>query len=64
MSLEKAVELANEDVSSKAIYWAKFSNKLQNEILNNKSNIQFVKDLEKAKKNVEPGLFKEVIYAK
>mgnify|MGYP000258113531 CR=1 FL=1 len=39
-------------------------NKLQNEILNNKSNIQFVKDLEKAKKNVEPGLFKEVIYAK
>lgn len=64
ISLEKAVELANEDVSSKAIYWARFSNKLQNEILNNKSNIQFVKDLEKAKKNVEPGLFKEVIYAK
>lgn len=64
LSLEKAVELANEEVSSKAIYWAKFSSKLQNEILNNKSNIQFVKDLEKAKMHIEPGLFQEVIYAK
>lgn len=64
LSLEKAVELANEEVSSKALYWAKFSSKLQNEILNNKINIQFAKDLEKAKSHIDPGLFEEVIYAK
>lgn len=64
LSLEKAVELANKEVSAKALYWANFSNKLKNEILSNKSNIQFVKDLEKAKNHIEPGLFEEVIYAK
>lgn len=64
LSLEKAVELANEEVSSHALYWAKFSNKLQNEIINNKSNIPFIKILEKAKSNIDQTLFQEVIYAK
>lgn len=64
LSLEKAVELAEEDVSSKALYWSRFSNKLQNEIINNKSNIQFIKDLEKARKNINIKLFEEVIYEK
>lgn len=62
LSLEKAVMLANQDVSSNALYWSKFANKLQSEILNNKSNIQFVKDLENAKNKLNPNMFKGLIY--
>lgn len=64
LSLEKAVELAEGDISAKALYWSKFSNKLQNEIMNNKININFVKDLEKAKKELNPEIFKDIIYEK
>lgn len=64
LSLEKAVELAEGNISAKALYWSKFSNKLQNEIINNKININFVKDLEKAKKELNPDIFKEIIYEK
>lgn len=64
LSLEKAVELAENEVSAKALYWSKFSSKLQEEIINNKINVQFVKDLEKAKKIINPDIFKEIIYEK
>lgn len=62
LSLEKAVELAESEVSAKALYWSRFSSKLQDEILNNKTNIQFIKDLEKAKNKINPQNFKDIIY--
>jgi hypothetical protein len=64
ISLEKAVELAKEEVSAKALFWAKFSSKIQNEIAENKTNIHFLKDLEKAKNNINIEMFNQVIYAK
>lgn len=64
LSLEKAVELAENEVSAKALYWSKFSSKLQEEITSNKANIQFVKDLEKAKNKLKPQIFKDMIYEK
>ena len=64
LSLEKAVELAENEVSAKALYWSKFSFKLQEEITSNKANIQFVKDLEKAKNKLKPQIFKDIIYEK
>lgn len=64
LSLEKAVELAENEVSAKALYWSKFSSKLQEEITSNKANIQFVKDLEKAKNKLKPQIFKDIIYEK
>lgn len=64
LSLEKAVELAENEVSAKALYWSKFSIKLQEEIVNNKINIQFVKQLEKAKTQIQPQNFKDIIYEK
>ena len=64
LSLEKAVELADNEVSTKALYWSKFSLKLQEEIINNKANIQFIKDLEKAKVKLKPQIFKDIIYEK
>jgi hypothetical protein len=64
LSLEKAVELAENEVSATALYWSKFSSRLQEEIMNNKVNIQFVKDLEKAKAELNPQNFKEIIYDK
>lgn len=64
LSLEKAVELAENEVSAKALYWSKFSSKLQQEITANKANIQFVKDLEKAKNKLKPQIFKDIIYEK
>lgn len=64
LSLEKAVELAENEVSAKALYWSKFSIKLQEEIVNNKVNIQFVNQLEKAKTQIQPQNFKDIIYEK
>lgn len=64
LSLEKAVELAENEVSAKALYWSKFSSKLQEEITSNKANIQFVKDLEKAKNKLNHQIFKDIIYEK
>lgn len=61
-SIEKAVEISSEKVNSKSLYWFNFSKKLKKEINNNNKYITFRNMVKKAELNVDPKLFKEIIY--
>ena len=63
LSIEKAVEEANNRVHPKALYWARFSNLLSVEIEKNSYDKDLIKNLKSARNEIETELVSEFIYA-
>ena len=66
LSIKSAVDLSKnkEKVSSKAIYWANFGERLVKEIETNTNHISLRKIVINAKDNINPECFKEIIHVK
>lgn len=66
LSIKKAIDLSKnkENVSSKAIYWANFGERLIKEIETNKNHTALRKTVINAKSNINPECFKEIIHVK
>ena len=64
-SIKEAVKEATNKstINEKALFWSDFAEKLESEIINNKTYYSFNKVLKVALSKAEPNNFKEVIYA-